>query len=287
MARRRRPAWAARIGVAALALAAAPAAHAHAVLVAIVPADGAEVKSSPRQVLLRFHGPVAPAPAVQVLAASGRSVELGAIARPAADAIVVPLAEPLRPGRYTVLWHLHSPESHPVDGSSSFSVGAPAGGPVGLTLLVCVGAAALAVPLGVAARSTRRRIPIALGAVIVLAVPFAPHFFSGTQIVQPGGYFTTATSLGPFGLELGVSPDAPGTNTIDLVVTDRTGRRVDLPNISVTAAHALSPPRSFRAERLAPGHFTVDVARLTSPGIWQLRIRARGFERTISLPLRA
>jgi methionine-rich copper-binding protein CopC len=261
------------------------------VLVAIVPANGTVVRTSPSQILLRFHGRVdAPEGAVQLLDANGRPIELGGVARPAADAVEVPVARPLPRGTYTVLWHLFSTESHPVDGSSSFSVGAR--GPVGfrLLLLLCAGVAAtLALPLGVAAGSTGRRAVVALGAVFVLAVPLARYAFAAKTKVPASNYFTTATKLGPLGLEVGVSPAAPGTNTIDLLVSDRTGRRVDLSGITVTAAHSRSRPLRFRTERLAPGHFTVDVARLAVPGSWNLRVDARrgsrSFRSTISLPI--
>lgn len=256
-----------------------------------MPANGAVVRTPPSQILLRFHGRVdAPVDAVQLLAENGRPIELGAIAQPAAEAVDVPVARPLPRGTYTVVWHLVSTESHPVDGTSSFSVGARPPGGFRLVLLLCAGAAAtLALPLGVAAGSTRRRAVVALGAVVVLAVPLARYAFAAKMTVPASDYFTTATKLGPLGLEVGVSPDAPGANTIDLLVSDRTGRRVDLSSISVTAARSRSRPLRFRTERLAPGHFTVDVARLAVPGIWHLRVDARResriFRSTISLPI--
>jgi hypothetical protein len=248
------------------------------------------VHTSPPQILLRFHGRVETAPdAVQLLDASGRRIDLGPVAQPAADAVEAPLAGRLQQGTYTVVWHLVSTSSHPVEGSSSFSVGTSGPGGFRVVLLVCAGAAAaLALPLGVAARSTRRRAAVALGAVFVLAVPLAGYRFTAKR-VPTSDYFTTATKLGPLGVEVGVSPDAPGTNTIDLLVTDGAARPVELTGISVTAARAGGAPRRFRTGRLSPGHFVVDVARLPLPGVWHLRIRARRgsrlFERTVSVPL--
>jgi hypothetical protein len=165
----------------------------------------------------------------------------------------------------------------PVDGADVRS-------PPRQILLVCAALAALALPLGVAARSTRKRVPIALGALLLLAAPFVPRLFPAKTVARPD-YFTTAASLGPYGLELGVSPDAPGTNTIDLLVTDRSGRRADLARLDVTAAHARRRPLRFRPDRLAPGHFTIDFARLPAPGVWRLRVAARRFARTIPVPI--
>jgi methionine-rich copper-binding protein CopC len=287
--------WAPTLTAAVTALATAPAAHAHAVLVAIEPASGAVVRTSPPQILLRFHGRVESRPgAVGLLDAAGRSIGLGAIARPAADAVEVPVARQLQSGTYTVVWHLTTTASHPVDGRSSFSVGAPSrvlgGGP--FLLLICAGAAAaLAVPLAVAARSTRRRAVVVLGAVVVVGLPFAGYAFAARRPTSRAAndYFTTATRLGPFGLEVGVSPDAVGTNTIDLFVSDGTGRPVELTGISVSALHAHSTPRRFQTERLAPGHFVVDLARLQLAGVWRLHVDVRRgssrFAHTIELPL--
>jgi len=102
-------------------------------------------------------------------------------------------------------------------------------------------------------------------------------------------FFTTATRLGLLGLEVGVSPDAPGTNTIDLLVSDAAGRPVDLEGVFVTAAHRRSKRLRFRTEQLVHGHFVVDVARLPRPGVWRLRIGGRRgslrLERTISVPV--
>jgi methionine-rich copper-binding protein CopC len=278
-----------------VALAVAPSADAHAVLVAVVPASDAVVQSPPRQILLRFHGTVEAAPgAVELHDTSGRGLALGAIARPAADAVEAPIGRRLPHGTYTVVWHLLS-SGHPVEGSSSFGVGAPGLRPSSRSLALLVGfgaAGALALVLGVAAGQTRRRAVLASAAALVLGLPAAGYAVEARHVpTRPSaiGYFTTAVRLGPFGLELGVSPDAPGTNTIDLQVSDAAGRPVELTDVSVTAAHVRSRPVRFRAERLAPGHFVVDVARLPAPGVWHVRIAARRgsrrFERTISLPV--
>jgi hypothetical protein len=147
-------------------------------------------------------------------------------------------------------------------------------------------------PLIVAAGSTRRRAVVVLAAAVVAGLPFAGYAFAarrGPTSRTANEYFTTATRLGPLGLEVGVSPDAVGTNTIDLSVSDVSGRPVELTGISVSAAHAHSTPRRFQTERLAPGHFVVDLARLQLVGVWRLHVDVRRgssrFAHTIELPL--
>ena len=56
----------------ALLLLAGQAAHAHAVLIESVPVDGAVVEQAPREVVLRFNEPVAPA-MLRVLDAEDRN----------------------------------------------------------------------------------------------------------------------------------------------------------------------------------------------------------------------
>jgi methionine-rich copper-binding protein CopC len=290
---RRWEAWSACLAAAAVPLVAAPAARAHAVLVAVVPASGAVVQRSPPQILLRFHGRIdTSSGAVELLDPSGGRHELGAIARPAADAVVVPVAGRLREGTYTVVWHLASTGSHPVEGSSSFSVGTPGGRLRAPSLLVlCAGGAAtLALVLGAAAGATRRRAVLLLSAALVLGAGYAFEARPGSTRPSPTDFFTTATRLGRLGLELGVSPDAQGTNTIDLLVSDAASRPVELTGVSVTAEHARTKPLRFRTQKLAPDHFVVDIARLMRPGVWRLRIDARHgsrrLQRTISVPIR-
>lgn len=65
---------------------------------------------------------------VRLLDARGTAVPTGALAR-AADAgapIVVPVARPLAPGRYSVRWRTMARDGHVVDGGWSFTVTAAA-----------------------------------------------------------------------------------------------------------------------------------------------------------------
>jgi hypothetical protein len=106
------------------------------------------------------------------------------------------------------------------------------------------------------------------------------------------GFYFGAWPLRRVVLELGVGPDTMGVNSFDVIVVDYAGHRIEVPDVRVTARLAgsdLSPLR-FRAGRLSPGHFVVDVARLPTAGNWFVRVdgrrRARGgplFEHTFAV----
>jgi hypothetical protein len=97
-----------------------------------------------------------------------------------------------------------------------------------------------------------------------------------TQSQGPGFYFA-ARPLPRVVLELGVGPVTAGINTFDIVVVDQLGGRVDLPLMSVTATPPGRgrEPLRFRASRLAPGHFVVDAAPLTTAGPWRLLVEGQ------------
>jgi hypothetical protein len=95
-----------------------------------------------------------------------------------------------------------------------------------------------------------------------------------TQSRGPGFYFA-ARPLRRVVLELGVGPATAGVNTFDVVVVDHAGNRIDLPRMSVTASLPGREPLRFRATRLAPGHFVVDAAPLTTAGTWRLLVEGQ------------
>lgn len=68
-----------------------------------------------------------------------------------------------------------------------------------------------------------------------------------------------------------------GVNTFDVVIVDHVGNRVEVPDVRVTARLPAGGirPLAFRAARLAPGHFVVDVARLPRAGTWLLLVEGR------------
>ena len=148
---------------------------------------------------------------------------------------------------------------------------------------VAVAAAVLAVAAATAFGVTGRGHVHGHGAHALGALTFGPGEYplgeplrQPTQSRGPGFYFA-ARPLRRVVLELGVGPATAGINTLDVVVVDHVGNRIDLPRMSVTASlprRGLEPLR-FRGTRLAPGHFVVDVARLTPAGTWRVLVEGR------------
>jgi hypothetical protein len=105
-------------------LSAASPAFAHAVLERAVPAAGSELHQTPRQIVLTFSEAVEPSFSnIELRDARGT-----AIAAPAAYAgpdnrrrLVIDLP-PLSPGRYSVVWHVTSVDTHKTEGSFQFTV---------------------------------------------------------------------------------------------------------------------------------------------------------------------
>lgn len=112
--------------LAALALTSgATPAWAHAHLEAATPADGATLTTPPAEIRLDFSEGVVPGlSGVALSDAAGGKVTTGKAGRgPKGDAeIIVPVTGELRPGTYTVRWHVVSMDSHKTQGSLSFTV---------------------------------------------------------------------------------------------------------------------------------------------------------------------
>jgi copper transport protein len=112
------------VATALVVLAAAPGAFAHAVLLTTDPADGAVLKRSPAQVLLRFSESVeTELGSVRVYDGGGDRVDSGQLSRPSASSVAVPIGRGLPRGTYTVAWRVISADTHPVHGAFVFSVG--------------------------------------------------------------------------------------------------------------------------------------------------------------------
>jgi hypothetical protein len=116
-----------------------------------------------------------------------------------------------------------------------------------------------------------------------------------TRTQGRGFYFATQPLL-RYVVELGVGPDVPGINTLDVIVIDRAGKRIEVPRIRVTVA----PPggglraRPYAAHRISPGHFIVDFAHMPVAGTWSVRVdgrppgaRATPFSYTFAVPIAA
>ncbi len=111
--------------IVACALAVAGPASAHAFLESALPRVGSTVAAPPADVQLTFSQAIEPDfSRLQVQDASGASVAAGAAHAATDDAtkFAVPVKK-LAPGKYTVIWHVTSADTHKSQGKFSFSVG--------------------------------------------------------------------------------------------------------------------------------------------------------------------
>lgn len=99
----------------------AASAFAHAFLQHAEPGAGAALKAPPSRVALVFSEKLEPAfSGVAVTDSSGRSVEAGAVA--IRSNAMVAMLRSLAPGRYRVVWHVMSVDTHRMEGAYSFTV---------------------------------------------------------------------------------------------------------------------------------------------------------------------
>lgn len=111
-----------------LQLALAPAASAHAALVSITPPLGATVGTPPAYIVLRFSEHVQPVRgSTSVIDPAGNRVDTGRPDHIDGDptSVGIPLERNLGRGTYLVTWRVISADSHPVGGTSTFSVYSP------------------------------------------------------------------------------------------------------------------------------------------------------------------
>jgi methionine-rich copper-binding protein CopC len=100
----------------------ASAASAHAMLEHALPAAGTTLAKSPGTLTLQFSENLEPAfSSIAVTDDAGRSVTAGASSA-GGSRMSVPLM-PLRPGRYRVVWHALSLDTHRTQGSYTFTIG--------------------------------------------------------------------------------------------------------------------------------------------------------------------
>ncbi len=103
---------------------AATAAFAHAFLDRAVPAVGATVQGSPSELQLRFTENIVLAFSGVGLAGPGGPVAIGKprIAPGQPNVLLVRLGHALKPGTYTVSWHVVSVDTHHTSGTYKFTV---------------------------------------------------------------------------------------------------------------------------------------------------------------------
>lgn len=102
---------------------------AHPKLVSAVPAANSHVVAVPATVRLTFQEPLEPAMSrITVVHAGAHAVTMGRVASDSADrkTLVASLTTPMGAGAYTVTWQAAGADGHPMRGSYTFTVGAPA-----------------------------------------------------------------------------------------------------------------------------------------------------------------
>lgn len=100
-------------------------AFAHAHLKHQYPAADAQVEAAPQALTLNFSEGIEPQfSGVTVTGAEQQSIKTGAVKRNENDKtqLIVPLEQPLKPGHYTVDWHVVSVDGHKTQGNYQFSV---------------------------------------------------------------------------------------------------------------------------------------------------------------------
>ena len=100
------------------------AVFAHAEVVEIMPANNAVVAEAPGAVTVRFTEPVSlSGGSTEVFDDTGEVISTdGSVSD---STVTIPLPADLGDGTYVVAWRVISADSHPISGSSVFSVGAP------------------------------------------------------------------------------------------------------------------------------------------------------------------
>jgi methionine-rich copper-binding protein CopC len=108
----------------ALAFAGARGASAHAFLDHAAPSVGSTLREPPSVVRIWFSEAVEPAfSTIEVLNAAGQRVDQGVVSVDPNDPAILGVAlKPLPPGTYKVNWHVVSVDTHPTDGSFSFTI---------------------------------------------------------------------------------------------------------------------------------------------------------------------
>jgi methionine-rich copper-binding protein CopC len=106
------------------ALLVAPQAMAHAFLERAQPPVGSQVVTPPQSVALTFSEDIEPHfSRIEVFDPQGARVDSGAMHAEGNGKILVVGVKPLLPGRYAVIWHITSVDTHKTEGRFEFTVG--------------------------------------------------------------------------------------------------------------------------------------------------------------------
>lgn len=97
-------------------------ASAHSQLISITPKDGATLPSSPTEVVLTFNEDVNPQfVTVRVTDSEGGDV-VGAKATADGPKVTLPVGDPIAAGSYNIVYRVVSADSHPISGSTTFTI---------------------------------------------------------------------------------------------------------------------------------------------------------------------
>ena len=96
-------------------------ASAHSRLLSITPKDGASLPTTPTEVVLTFNEAVNPQ-FVTVRVTDGEGTVVAEDATASGAKVTVPVPEPLAAGSYKVTYRVVSADSHPISGSTGFSI---------------------------------------------------------------------------------------------------------------------------------------------------------------------
>jgi methionine-rich copper-binding protein CopC len=97
-------------------------ASAHSRLISITPADGASLPASPTEVVLTFNEPIDPQfVTVRITDSEGGNV-VGQDATAEGAKVTLPVSDPIAAGTYNVLYRVVSADSHPISGSTKFTI---------------------------------------------------------------------------------------------------------------------------------------------------------------------
>jgi methionine-rich copper-binding protein CopC len=101
----------------------AASAYAHAFLHHAMPPVGGHVSARPTELDLYYTEGVVPHfSSVEVLGPSGQRIDIGPLkAADSGHQLIVPVP-PLAPGKYTVIWHVTSEDTHRTEGRYSFTI---------------------------------------------------------------------------------------------------------------------------------------------------------------------
>jgi methionine-rich copper-binding protein CopC len=111
--------------VSTFAVLAVSLAHAHAFLDHATPAVGRTVVTAPPAVIIWFTQELEPAfSSIEVQDQSGARVDAGDAKVDPKDATILRVSlKPLPPGKYKVFWRVVSVDTHPTEGTFTFTVG--------------------------------------------------------------------------------------------------------------------------------------------------------------------